>query len=268
MSQGPEAQHDHAARHDHAGTADSAGQPWAGRSFTPNPAAADDGSADPALLAALNGFLAGSAAPEDVVDAFRSARLLVPLLAHVGDIGTTADGHLVDKTQELSIVTVAGPDGRTVLPVFTSVETLAAWDPQARPVPAAGPRVALAAASEETQLIVIDPTSPTEFVVRRPAVFALATGQRWTPCYRDPAIRAAFEAAVAPEPAVVGVELGNGDPRQRLLAEELAVSLSVRPGLTDAELQPLIARVTTRWSESAEIAAAVDSMRLHLRSAL
>ena len=35
------------------GTADSAGVPWEGRSFRPNPAAGDDGSADAALADAL-----------------------------------------------------------------------------------------------------------------------------------------------------------------------------------------------------------------------
>ncbi len=39
--------------------ADSAGVPWEGRSFESNPHAADDGSADPALLAALLRFRAG-----------------------------------------------------------------------------------------------------------------------------------------------------------------------------------------------------------------
>jgi hypothetical protein len=42
-------------------------------------------------------------------------------------------------------VTVAAPDGRRVLPVFTSV-AIAAWDPRARPVPADGVRTALSAA--------------------------------------------------------------------------------------------------------------------------
>ncbi|MFC4243130.1 SseB family protein [Gryllotalpicola reticulitermitis] len=260
MSLGPDAHHGH-------GAADSAGQPWAGRSFTPNAAASDDGAADPALQAALNGFVAGSVLPEDVVEAFRAARVLVPLLAHAGEIGTAPDGHLVDKTQELSIVTVAGPDGRTVLPAFTSVETLSVWNPRARPVPAAGPRVALAAVSEETQLIVIDPASPGEFVLRRPAVYALASGEPWMPSYRDPVVRAAFEASVAAEPAVARIALDNGDPQQRLAAEELVVSLALRPGLSQQELQPLVQRLTARWAASPEIAGGVDSMTLRLAPA-
>ncbi|GAA4181277.1 SseB family protein [Gryllotalpicola koreensis] len=246
------------------GAADSAGQPWAGRSFTPNPAAADDGSADPALLAALNGFLAGTALAEDVVAAFRGARLLIPLLAHAGELGTAPDGHLVDKTQELSIVTVAGPDGRKVLPAFTSVEALAAWDPKARPVPAAGPRVALAAASEQTELIVIDPAGPTEFVLRRPAVYALATGAAWSAPHRDPAIRAAFARSLEGEPDALGVDLVAADPAQRLRAAEVAVRLSLRDGLDQEELQRLVSRLSERWAASAEIANGVDSLVVQL----
>ncbi|MCL2516457.1 MAG: SseB family protein, partial [Microbacteriaceae bacterium] len=205
-------------------TADSAGHPWAGRSFGENTAAADDGSADPALLAALTAFVSGDAQSESVVEAFRQARLLIPLVAHAGDVGHTAEGHLVDKTQELSIVTVAGPDGRKVLPAFTSVAAMSAWDPKARPVPAAGPRVALAAASEQTELVVIDPTGPTEFVLRRPAVYALSTGAQWLPPHRDPAVIAAFDASIDDEPDAAAIRLESGDPRHRLQAPELVVA--------------------------------------------
>jgi hypothetical protein len=257
VSQGPEA-------HTPRGASDSAGQPWAGRSFTPNTAAGDDGSADPALLAALSGFRGGTAGPEAVVEAFRSARLLIPLLAHAGDVGTAPDGHLVDKTQELSIVTVAGPDGRKVLPAFTSVQTLAAWDPKARPVPAAGPRIALAAASEQTELIVIDPASPTEFVLRRPAVYALASGGDWTQPDRDPAVRQAFEQALSGEPDALGVELVAGDPAQRLAAAELVVRLRLRDGLSQQQLGELAARVSARWAATEAIANGVDSLALQL----
>jgi len=247
--------------------ADSAGLPWAGRSFSENTAAADDGSADPALLAALAAFTDGAGRPEDVVEAFRRARLLIPLVAHAGDIGHTADGHLVDKTQELSIVTVAGPDGRKVLPAFTSVETLARWDPKARPVPAAGPRVALAAASEQTELVVIDPASPTEFVLRRPAVFALSTDQQWAPPHRDPAVIAAFDASIAGEADALAVRLESGDPRHRLQAPELVVALAVRQGLDQPGVKALVARLSDRWATSPEIANGVDSMTLRLIAA-
>jgi hypothetical protein len=93
---------------------DSAGVPWEGRRFEDNPHAADDGSADPALIAALLRFRAGSGSQVEVVDAFRSARVLIPLIAEKGEEGVAPSGLTVDKTQELSIVTVSAPDGRRV----------------------------------------------------------------------------------------------------------------------------------------------------------
>ena len=122
----------------HAHAADSAGVPWEGRSFQPNPHSGDDGSADPALLAALTAFHAGEGDAAAVVDAYRKARLLIPLVAEKGDEGVGPTGLTVDKTQELSIVTVAAPDGRRVLPVFSSVQAMSRWDAAARPVPADG----------------------------------------------------------------------------------------------------------------------------------
>ena len=67
--------------------ADSAGVPWEGRSFESNPHAGDDGSADAALLAALEAFHAGSGDAVAIVDAYRDARLLIPLVAEAGDVG-------------------------------------------------------------------------------------------------------------------------------------------------------------------------------------
>jgi hypothetical protein len=249
--------------------ADSAGLPWQGRTFEQTPSSDDDGSADPALLAALAAFAADPSGERavTVVEAFRAARLLVPLLAHAGDVGRTADGHLVDKTQELSIATVSAPDGRAVLPAFTSVQTLVAWNPAARPVPAAGPRVALAAASEQTELVVVDPTSATEHVLRRPAVKALATAQAWRPPFDDPEVIDAFRASVAPEPAVKDVTLAPGDPAARLRGAEVEVTLGLIPGLDAGTLQTVVGRLSERWAQSAVIAERVDSMTVRLRSA-
>lgn len=163
-------------KHFAASLGDSAGQPWQGREFDDNPFGDDDGTAPPALLGALAAFRAGEVGPEAVVDALRASRLLIPLVAELGDEGTTDAGLTVDKSQELSIVTVSGPDGRSVLPVFSSVTAMQTWNPAARPVPADGRRVALAAASEETEIVVLDPTSETEFVLRRPAVWRSRAG--------------------------------------------------------------------------------------------
>jgi len=241
--------------------ADSAGVPWAGRSFQPNPAAGDDGRADPGLAAALAAFGAGEAGPEAVVEALRGARLLVPLLAETGDVGLAPDGHRVDKTQELSLVTVAGPDGRPVLPAFTSVDAMRAWHPEARPVPAEASRVALAAGSDGS-LVVLDPVSPTEFALRAPALAAIATGEAWLPPWTDPAVVAAFAASVEPEAAVLALDLLPGDPLARLAGPELLVRLGLAPGLDAPALEALLGRVQAAWQASEAIASRVDSLRI------
>lgn len=243
---------------------DSAGQPWAGRSFDENTHSNDDGSAPPALSEALSRFRAGEIGQSGVVDALRDARLLIPLVAHAGDVGVNEHGHAVDKTQELSIVTVAGPDGRNVLPVFSSVAAMSAWNPQARPVPADGVRVALAAASEETDLVVLDPLSPTEFAVRRPALWAIAQSLQWQPSFESDAVRAAFNASVASELSVLSVELLAGDPQARLAGAELIVRLELIDGLTRELLDATLARLAQRWAASETIATQVDSLAVKL----
>ena len=240
--------------------ADSAGVPWEGRSFHPNADADDDGSAPPKVTEAIRRFRAGELGAPEVVAALHDARLLLPLLTTRGDEGVGAHGQLVDKTQELSLVTAAGPDGRPVLPAFTSVDTMREWNPSARPIPIIVPRIALAVAAEGTPLIVIDPGMPTMFVVRRPAFPALATGASWTPSFDDPDVLAAFLDASAGEPDLVALQLAPGDPTGRLAGAELLVQLSIRDGLPQRDLDALTTRLGTAWSADRVIAERVDSI--------
>lgn len=246
---------------------DSAGQPWAGRSFETNTNASDDGSAPPELIDAIDRFHAGGAGEVEVVDAFRVSRLLIPLVAHAGDEGVNADGLRVDKTQELSIVTVSGPDGRNVLPVFSSVAAMSAWNNAARPVPADGVRVALAAASEQTDVVVLDATSETEFAIRRPALWSIAQAQPWRPSYDDPEVFDAFSRSIGTELGVMRVALNAGDPSARLRAPELEVQLELVAGLSSEELDAILARLAQRWAAEDVIASRVDSLSVRLTAA-
>jgi hypothetical protein len=241
---------------------DSAGQPWAGRHFEANTAADDDGAAPEHLIEAIRRFRARELGEAEVVDALRTSRLLVPLVAHLGEDGLSEHGH--DKTQELSIVTVVGPDGRTVLPAFTSVAAMSAWNAQARPIPVQAQRVALAAASEQTDLVVVDATSATEFVIRRPALWAIAEQLSWIPCYLDEAVLDAFAESAVGESAVRSVALTAGDPDSRLAGPELAVVLTLASGLDQHALDAMLSRLQERWAASEVIAHRVDSMTVRL----
>lgn len=268
MSQGTNEGHGDEAAHacGPVNTGDSAGQPWAGRSFQTNPHAGDDGSADPALDAALKADRAGGRSAAAVVDALRSARVLIPLIAEKGQEGVGPTGLTVDKTQELSIVTVAAPDGRAVLPIFSSVAAMTAWDSSARPVPSDGTKAALAAASEQTELIVIDPGSETEFVVRRPAIWAMAQQQEWEPSYLSPDVFRGFQESIGTELAVLDLQLVPGDPQSRLRGPELIVRLRLMEGLTKEELDATLSRLASRWAADDRIATTVDSLTVKIHS--
>ncbi|WP_010205214.1 SseB family protein [Salinibacterium sp. PAMC 21357] len=243
---------------------DSAGTPWEGRSFDPNPAPDDDGTAPPKLMATITRFHQGDAAETDVIDVVRESRLLIPLLARAGETATSDAGLTIDKTQELSIVTVTGPDGRAVLPVFSSVSAMSKWNPEARPVPAAGTRVALAAASENTDLVIIDPLSDSEFVIRRPALWAIAQSTAWIPSYLRVDVRDEFAASAADVDDVAEVQLLPGDPGARLHGPELVVQIAMRPGLDRGALDATMDRLRERWALSELIAQSVDSLAVQV----
>jgi hypothetical protein len=254
---------------DGAPLGDSAGQAWAGRSIEHAEFDDDDGLAPPALVHALERFRARELGEEGVIDVLRAVRLLIPLVTALGgDDGqapeTGPHGLRVDKTQELSIITVAGPDGRAVLPVFSSAAAMRAWNAGARPVPADAVRVALAAAQENTDLVVLDPTADTEFVVRRPALWAIAQDTPWTPSYASRSVAAAFERSITTELAALSVRLTPGDPDSRLAGPELVVILELADGLSRADLDATLARLAARWAADDVIATGVDSLRVQL----
>lgn len=245
-------------------SADSAGTPWAGRHFEDNSFAADDGTAPAGLIEAIRRFRLGELGEAEVITAVRASRLLVPLVARLGETGLNEHGRTVDTRAELAIVTVVGPDGRGVLPVFNSVDALRRWNPMARPVPADAVRIALAAASEQTDLVVLDPTSATEFAIRRPALWAIAQSRSWLPSYLDPEVGRAFGEAAATDDRIVSAALAAGDPDARLAGPELVVSLALVAGLDRAAVDAVVARQRERWTSDEVIATRVDSMSVRL----
>lgn len=241
--------------------ADSAGQPWEGRRFEPNPNTADDGSAPPAFLAAMAAFRDGTSTIAAVVEVVRDCRFLIPLVAVAGETGVTDAGLVVDKTQELSIITVAGPDGRPILPVFSSVDAMRRWRPDARPVPADAVRVALAAASEHTDRVVIDPRNPeTLLVLPRPAVWAIAQGVPWVPAVDDPAVLEAVAQPAAQHPEVWGVSLLPGDPKAHGERPEVVVRLGVDRGTPPERVRDIVSAISATWAADATVAERVDSL--------
>ena len=243
---------------------DSAGVPWEGRELEENRFAGDDGSAPKEFLTAIAGFRVGVKGQADVVNALRSSRLLVPLLAKLGESEIGANGLKVDKSAELSIVTVKAPDDQEALVVFSSVATMQHWNPSARPVPTDAIRVCLAAASQLSTRVVIDPGSETQFVIRRPAIARIAQSLDWQPAELNPIVKTIVAESVAGEKAVSEFELRSADPEARLAGAELEVAIRLFLGSSPQEVRELLERVSKRWSESEEFASAVDSVSIKL----
>ena len=231
---------------------DSAGVPWAGRSLTPQPFAGDDGSADAGLAAAL---AAGDA--EQVAAALLTARVLVPVVAVLGEDAAPIGPHgrPVDKSADMAVATLVGPDGRRALPVFSSSATLATWD-AARPVPAEGPRAALSAVQDGCTALIVDPAGPHPVLLPRPALWALAQGRPWVPPHRDPELADAVSAALAGLPDVAGTRLDEAPDAG------LTVVLAVRPGLDADQLRALLAQVRARLGGSELLAERADALAL------
>jgi hypothetical protein len=245
---------------------DSAGTPWEGRSFDSNSFADDDGSAPPELIEAIAAFRAGEVGAEAVIDQIRVSRLLVPLLANIGESEIGAHGQNVDKSAELSIVTVKSPDDQDSLVVFSSVEAMGRWNKASRPVPTDAIRIALAAASQMSTRVVLDPGSDTEFVVRRPAIAKIAQSLPWLPPERNDAVLKVLQDSIAGETLVLKIEASTADPQSRLLGSELQVSIQLEPKAEPAVVRELIDRISSIWSESEDFAQSVDSVAIKLRS--
>ena len=249
---------------------DSAGVPWEGRHFEANPHAEDQGLIDPALRAALDRFRQDASRPEVVVEALRSARLLVPLLAKLGESEAGAHGKTVDKSAELSIVTVQDRMGNPTIPVFSSVASMRAWNPKARPVVSDIVRICLASAQENGNVgrVVLDPASETEFVLRRPMIWALANQRDWVAPFNDPEVAAGIGSAITAEGNIVkAFKLTAADPRSRLEGQELAVVLWLVAGLNANDLKQLEQRLLQIWQFEPVIVERVDSMAIVFRDA-
>ncbi|MCM2577055.1 SseB family protein [Streptomyces meridianus] len=172
----------------------------------------DDGSADASLAAALTAYGDDRSAGPQVLAALPGARLLVPVVAVLGEAETGPDGLRREKSSDMAVPTLRGPGGRRALPAFTSAATLARWDPQARPVAVPLQQALRAAAHENADTIVLDIAGPVTFQLSGPALTALAEGRTSAAPVADPAVVEAVRAVVAAEPGVRGAALvaGNG----------------------------------------------------------
>jgi len=241
----------------------------AGRELPPSsPFAHDDGAAAPAVAAALAALADGSGSLAGVVAALAGTRVLVPVLAEleVADL-VVHDGHehTVDKEASAGIVALQAPDGRRALPVFSSVAAMSAWRPDARPVPTDVARAALSAVQEGWEVVVLDAGGPVRVLLPRPAVWALAKQEPWTPAVHGGTVDQDVAAAVAGAlSSIQPVVRADVEPGARA---ELAIVVTLAAGLDRGALENVVARINAALAANDLVAERVDSVELRLRRA-
>lgn len=208
--------------------ADSAGTAWQGRDLTgpgidgsSNPLHAfdtDNGLEDEAWTKVSQDLIAGHADEKDVFNVLQDIRVFAAVIPTVAEstVETRVDQHghefsvTADKEADVALVSLTAADGRGALPVFTSIPKLTAWHKDARPVAVWMPRACLSAVDEGNEIVVIDPGAHLTFVVRRPAVYALAQQKPWTPSYEDVEIAQALSELTDLIPGLAQLAMAPG----------------------------------------------------------
>lgn len=145
----------------------------------PDPGFADDdGSAAPGLTAALAAWQHDPAAYAEALATLQHSRVLVPVVAVLGEVEYDDAGLAREKDSDMATVLVQGADGRLALLAFTSLAALTGWDRQARPVPVAAQVAAQSAVQDGAAALVVDLAGPVRFVVEGDDLRGLAEG--WT----------------------------------------------------------------------------------------
>src|SRR5699024_6509860 len=156
--------------------------------------------------------------------------------------------------------TLAAPDGRGAIPVFSSMDTLRTWRPDARPIPMEAVRAALGAVTEADGLLVVDPAGPVTVQVPRPAVWALAQQQPWAPAATDPEVAAHIGALVGGVPGVVSAGVEPGE------RTEVRIVLVLQAGLAREQVQQITQHARGLLAGEELVAQRIDSLEFQVRS--
>jgi hypothetical protein len=212
----------------------------------------DSGAADPVVTAVLHAYATGAAGEHEALTALAAARLVVPVVAlltephpaqaaesveksslRTGGIGSGQQnaGAGTEKETEMALPTLVGNDGRPAVVAFTGTESLARWNPEARPVPFPAARVWEYAAAE-AEAVVIDVAGPVPLAVEGARLRALAAGEPAPLPHEDPDVRAAiaevtgdFDLEPGPEGGDFVVVLRSADAAQ---AQRMAGEITSR----------------------------------------
>ncbi|MDA8320635.1 MAG: SseB family protein, partial [Actinomycetota bacterium] len=133
-----------------------------------------------------------------------------------------------------------GMDGRRAIPAFTSVQSLALWRADARPVPVTAAGV-WQSAVQESCAVVVDLAGPVPFAVEGARLAALGRGEPPPPPQADPDVAEAVAAVLGARMDVAGFQLLPGDADR-----DLTVGLL----LTADQREPDVQRIAAEAGEA------------------
>lgn len=141
--------------------------------------AGDDGAVAPEVADAMSAYATD---PEGLhhrtLAVLQDSRLLVPVVAVLGEVEHDEQGLAHDKTSDMATVLMRGRDGRLALLAFTGNEPLRRWNPDARPVPVSARQAAQAALQDDAAALLVDVAGPSLLVVEGEDLRSLAEGYR------------------------------------------------------------------------------------------
>lgn len=140
--------------------------------------AGDSGDAAEVVSSALADYARDPQSYAATLAVLQESRLLVPVVALLGEVEYDAAGLAHDKSSDMAAVLMTGRDGRLALLAFTGTGPLQAWNPDARPVPVTAQHAAQSAVQDDAAAIVVDIAGPTTFVIEGNDLQGLARG--WT----------------------------------------------------------------------------------------
>lgn len=139
--------------------------------------AGDDGAVSPEVASALAAYDRDPQGRQRAALAtLQHARLLVPVVAVLGEVEHDEQGLAHDKTSDMATVMMRGRDGRLALLAFTGTDPMRRWNPESRPVPVSVPDAARAALHDGAEALLVDVAGPVRFVLEGEALTALAEG--------------------------------------------------------------------------------------------
>lgn len=150
----------------YAGPVAEEGSLGRGRSLASPQFTGDDGRAAPAVRR----LLSSGTDPLVIARLLREERLLASVVAVLDELDEAGG----DKDSHMAVVSMVNERGEKGLLAFSGVDSLADWNPQARPVPSLGRDVARSALDDGATAVVIDVAGPQRVVITGTALMALA----------------------------------------------------------------------------------------------